>query len=251
MKIKILTQKPEYKFVVEDTNASFMNELRRAFMHELPILAIEDVYFTENSSALYDEMIASRLGMIPLKADLDKLELPEKCACKGKGCDKCQVKFTLKIAGKCMVYAEDLKTKSKTVDIIYPKMPIVTLMKGQEIKLRAVATLGIGKEHMKWSPGLAYYQRYPIIEVLGKGDIVKKAISFCPKGVFDKEGKVINLLHCDLCRSCQDRSDGAITVGGDNNKFIFNLESWGQLAPADGLKKASEVIKKKLKDVKL
>lgn len=248
MKIKMLSQKGEYKFIAENTNASFMNELRRAFMHELPIVAIEDVYFTKNSSALYDEIIAHRLGLIPIKADLDKFQ--GECKCKGKGCGKCEVRFTLKIAGPCTVYSGDLKIKNKDVKIIYPKMPIVVLSENQEIELQAVAILGIGKEHMKWSPGLAYYQRYPKIEV-GKGEAVKKGIEACPKGVFNNKGKVINLLNCDLCKSCQDKSKGAIKVDGEEGKFIFTLESWGQKEPKEGLKKACDVIKSKLKEVKL
>jgi len=250
MKIEKLNVKGEYKFVVSDTNASFVNELRRAFMHELPILAIEDVYFTKNSSALYDEIIAHRLGLVPVKADLDKLKFPQDCKCKGKGCGKCEIRFTLKIEGPCTVYTGDLKTKNKDVKIIYPKMPIVVLSEGQEIELQAVAVLGVGKEHMKWSPGLAYYQRYPKIEA-GKGEAAKKGASYCPKGVFDNTGKVINLLNCDLCKSCEDRSNGAIKVDGDDTKFIFTLESWGQLAPADALKRATGIVKNKLKELKL
>lgn len=250
MKIQKLNQKDEYKFIVEDTNASFMNEVRRAFMHELPILAVEDIFFTKNSSSLYDEMIAHRIGLIPIKADLSKLKTVEDCKCKGKGCASCQVKFTMKIVGPRTVYSGDLKSKTKGVEVLYPKMPIVILAEEQEIELQAVAVLGRGKDHMKWSPGLAFYQRYPVIKV-GSGDAVKKGIAFCPKDVFDNKGKVINLINCDLCKSCEEKSGGAIKIDGDDSKFIFTLESWGQVTPVDGLKRACDVIKKKLKEVKL
>lgn len=252
IKIKELEKKGnDYKFVVEDTTASFMNELRRAFMFELPILAIEDVYFIKNSSALYDEILAHRLGLLPLKADLSKIKAKESCSCKGEGCDKCEVKFTLKLSGPCTIYAKDIKTKDKSVKILYPEMPIVLLNEGQEIELQAIAVLGRGKDHIKWGSGLAYYQRYPKIVIGSNKDKVKEGVKHCPKDVFDNSGKVINLINCDLCKSCEARSDSAIKIEGEEGKFIFTLESWGQLSPEEGLKMACDIIKEKLKEVKL
>ncbi len=253
MKIKVLdTKENTHKFVLEDTTASFVNALRRAVMHELPILAIEDVFVSKNSSALYDEIIAHRLGLVPIKADLNKLVSLEECKCKGEGCDKCQVRFALKIAGPCMVYAKDLKIKNKSVQVLYPETPIVLLREKQELDLQAVAILGNGKEHMKWSTGLAFYQRYPKITVnTKKAADVKEGVDHCPKSVFDNKGKVINLLSCDLCKSCQDRANGAIEIDGEEGKFIFTLESWGQLEPKDALKRACDILKDKLKEVKL
>lgn len=252
MKISVLDKKEnDYRFVADGATASFMNELRRAFMFELPVLAIEDVYFVKNSSALYDEIIAHRLGLLPLKAGLSKMKFKEACSCKNKGCDKCEVKFTLKLAGPCMVYAKDLGTKNKGVEMLYPEMPVVLLRKNQEIELQAIAVLGRGSDHTKWSSGLAYYHRYPKIEISSNKDKVKEGITHCPKDVFDNNGKVINLINCDLCKSCETRSDGAIKVDGEEGKFIFTAESWGQIAPIDGLRQASDLISKKLKEVKL
>ncbi len=58
---------------------------------EVPTMAIEDVEFRKNNSILYDEIIAHRLGLVPLKTDLKSYNLPEKCKCKGEGCARFQL----------------------------------------------------------------------------------------------------------------------------------------------------------------
>ncbi len=232
------------KIIVENQTEGFMNALRRACMFNVPILAIEDVYFTKNSSALYDEIIAHRLGLTPLKTNT-KLISKEICRCKGEGCSGCQVKFSLDSSGPKIVTAKELVGDKKAADIICPDMPIVELLEGQELKFDAIAVLGTGKEHMKWSSGLVYFQHYPKIT----GFSVEGA-KHCPKGVF-ADGKVKNLEACDLCLSCVDKSNGKIKVEGEPNKFILTVESWGQLTPKELITQACNVINAKLKEVKV
>ena len=97
MKASVIS-KNEEKLVLDlkDIKPEIANLLRRTIITQVPVLAIEDVFFTKNSSALFDETIAHRLGLIPLKTDLKSYNLPEDCKCKGKGCAKCQVKIKLK-----------------------------------------------------------------------------------------------------------------------------------------------------------
>ena len=53
-----------------------------------------------------------------------------------------------------MVYASELKSKDPAIKPVYPKMPIVKLLKGQSLEQEALDGLGNGKEDSKWSPGL-------------------------------------------------------------------------------------------------
>ena len=70
MSIKILSKSNEkVTFIIDKITSELANSLRRAAVFKVPTLAIEDVYFTENNSAMYDEQIALRLGLIALKAD--------------------------------------------------------------------------------------------------------------------------------------------------------------------------------------
>ena len=50
-------------------DASIANAFRRILIAEIPTLAIEDVYVRDNTSLVQDEVLASRLGLIPLKGN--------------------------------------------------------------------------------------------------------------------------------------------------------------------------------------
>ena len=65
MAMKLL-KKDEGKIIFEtDMNISLANAIRRS-VGEIPILAIDEVDIYKNDSALYDEAIAHRLGLIPI-----------------------------------------------------------------------------------------------------------------------------------------------------------------------------------------
>ncbi|MBT3940771.1 DNA-directed RNA polymerase subunit D [Candidatus Woesearchaeota archaeon] len=159
MKIQKLKSesKGEVIFAISEVKPSFVNALRRAFSFEVPVLAMEDIYFVNNSSALYDEIISHRLGLIPLTTDTKTYEFKETCTCKGEGCAKCTVKLALKVAGPKMVKAKDLKSTDPTVKPVFPEIPIVELLEGQELEFEAIAELGEGKTHAKWCAGHAFY----------------------------------------------------------------------------------------------
>lgn len=50
-------------------DASFANALRRILLAEVPTVAIENVYMWNNTSIIHDEVLAHRLGMIPINVD--------------------------------------------------------------------------------------------------------------------------------------------------------------------------------------
>ncbi|MEK6910139.1 MAG: DNA-directed RNA polymerase subunit D, partial [Candidatus Aenigmatarchaeota archaeon] len=126
MKVQIVDRSDlEIKFLVEGIQPPFANELRRIMMGEIPTMAIEWVDFLKNDSALNDEIVANRLGHVPLKFDKKAYNMARDCKCEGKGCSLCQVKITLKKKGPGMVYAGDLKSKAKDVVPVFDKMPIV------------------------------------------------------------------------------------------------------------------------------
>ena len=252
MEVKQL-EKSENKitFLVSGISPYLANALRRTMMEEVPTLAIEEVEFRDNSSVLYDEIIAHRLGLIPLRTDLKTYELPEECSCKGKGCAKCQLKLSLKARSAGTVYASEIESKDPKVKPVHPKMPIVKLLKGQKVEFDAIAVLGKGKEHSKWSPCLAYYKGKPIINIKSKCENPEQVVASCPVNVFDlKQDSVVvnkeNEMNCHLCLACVDKSNGAISVEGSETDFIFTVESWGQLEPREIVKEAAGLFAKKL-----
>jgi len=253
MKINIIKQdkkQNKISFILENTTPAFANLIRRTIIGDVPSIAIEDVEFKYNDSILYDEMVALRLGLIPLTTDLKTYNFPEDCKCKGKGCARCSVILSLKVKGPKTVYASDLTSKDPKIKPVFPETPIVKLLKGQKLEIIATAVLGKGKNHIKWGSGTAFYQYKPIIEV--KNCANEKVAEVCPKKVFQfKNNKIVinkdKLLDCHLCGACTDEcQDGSIKVKGDKNNLLFSVESWGQLPIKEMLTKASEIIDNRL-----
>jgi DNA-directed RNA polymerase subunit D len=241
-------EKDRLVFVIDGITPAFANTLRRMMIAETPTLAIHTVEITKNMSALYDEIIAHRLGLLPIKTDLKSYNTKEECKCKGKGCAMCQLDFSLKVSGPCMVMASDLVSKDPKCVPVHPDTPIVPLEKNKKLELTAKAKLGKGKEHMKFSPGLVYYRAYPSIEVKNCTE-PKKCVEVCPKKVFREENnklKIVNLEECDLCNACVDACGGCINVSQEENKFMFFIESWGQLSPKEILLKALDALDEKV-----
>jgi DNA-directed RNA polymerase subunit D len=146
------------KFSIEGITTGLAGELRRIMISEVPTMAIEFVDFHSNDSMLWDEIIAHRLGLVPLTYDTKFYNMKDDCRCDDKGCAHCQVSFALKKKGPCMVYSGDLKSTDEKVNPLYDKIPIVELMEGQELELEATAQLGVGKKHAKWQASVVGYK---------------------------------------------------------------------------------------------
>lgn len=258
MEVELLEQNKKegkLKFLLTKSTPSYANTLRRMMIAEVPVMAIEDIEFRANNSVLYDEMIALRLGLIPLTTDLKAYNLPKKCSCLGAGCARCQLKLTLKAEGPKTVYSGDIKSKDPKVKAVYDKIPIVKLLEGQSLEFEATAVLGQGKEHAKWIGGHVFYQNMPIIKIVKQPQDAEKIAKACPKNVYEvkagklavKEGK---LMACDLCEACVEADKESIEVKADETQFIFTMESWGQLSPKEMLEKAIEQFDEKLEEFK-
>ncbi len=236
-------------FVLKDSNVSIANALRRIAIDEVPVMAIEDVELRKNSSVLYDETVGHRLGLVPLKTDLESYNLPSECKCGGVGCARCQVKLTLEADEAGYVYSEGLKSKDPKIKPVFGKMPIVKLLKGQKLEIEATATLGLGKEHAKWSPGLVFYKHYPHLKIVR--EIKEQSlVELFPKIFESKSGKItINeseFLKSHLTDSIEEITEGAVKVEEDESSFVFVVESWGQLDCKEIMESAISIYEKKL-----
>lgn len=255
--VKLIEKERDEKisFMIKDSTPASANALRRAIISEVPTMAINEVEFRKNSSLLYDEIVAHRLGLIPLTTDLKSYNLQSKCKCEGKGCARCQVKLTLKAKGPEIVYANELKSKDPAIKPVYPKMPIVKLLKNQFLELEATATLGRGIEHVKWSPGTAHYKQRPIIEIKETKEPCpncERCVEECPVDVFEYKNNKLsiikeNYLKCTLCEACMDTCPEHVTVTPSND-YIFYAESFGQLDSRAMVLEATKVIQEQLEE---
>lgn len=262
MDIKILEEKENtLRFLLNGTSHAYANGLRRAMMAEVPAMAIEDVIILENTSVLYDEVIAHRLGLIPLKTDLDAFVLPEDCDCKSElGCSKCRASFTLEASAvdePVMVYSSDLKGDSEVIPVS-PNIPIVKLGASQRLKLEVYAKLGRGLEHAKWQPTSACAYKYLPKITLNPENLAnpEDVIGICPTDVYmrDSEKKIAirDELACTLCMDCVEKATPVdskktfpVKVEEDDTSFIFRVESTGALPPRKIVEEAVKVLDKK------
>lgn len=260
--IRVIEEKDNaLRFLLEGTNHAYANALRRAMIAEVPAMAIEDVIIVENTSVLYDEVIAHRLGLIPLKTDLDAYVLPEECDCKSElGCSKCRASFTLEaeaVDEPVMVYSSDLKGETG-VTPVSGNIPIVKLGPSQKLRLELYARLGKGIEHAKWQPVSACAYKYlPKVSVnpdnLSNPDEV---IRICPTDVYarDPESKIVvrDEMACTLCMDCvkkavplDPKKASPVKVTGDETSYVFYVESTGAIPPRRVVTEATKLIDKK------
>lgn len=68
--VRALSETPEeFVFELVGVDAPIANALRRILLAEVPTMAIETVFIKCNTSILQDEVLAHRLGLIPLAID--------------------------------------------------------------------------------------------------------------------------------------------------------------------------------------
>ena len=123
----------------------YANALRRICLNGVPIYAVESVDVLENSSVLADEGVAHRVGLIPLKTDLEASK-------DGNESDKIMLTLDSGVSDETRtILSGDLKSQDSNITPTSDDIPIVTLAPGQSLKFEAYARLGKGTEHAKWN----------------------------------------------------------------------------------------------------
>lgn len=246
---KIKSEKEKMIFEISGINEVEANTLRRIIIAEIPIMAIEEVDIAKNDSSLYDEILAHRMGLVPLTTDPSSYNLIERCSCKGKGCTKCQTTLKLAAKGPKTVYAEELTAKDPKVKAVYDKMPIVILTEEQEIKLVATARMGKGKTHMKFSPAIVMYKHKPILKINNDSKMIEKYKNLIPAKAL-KDGKLNEdlIINNNLYGPLESIDPNLVKVSYAKDTFLFTIESFGQLDIKDMLKEAMKEFNYKLDD---
>lgn len=230
--------------LLESFKLSLVNSLRRAMMNSVDTLAIEDVTIFKNTSSMYDEVLASRLGLVPLKT------LPELSK------SKKEISFKLKETGPKTVHASDLIPSDKDIIPVYPDTLLLNLKEGESVELEAKAVFGRGSDHVKFSPAHVSYHFYPVIDIK-KGSIkgAAEVASLCPVNILEGNGNDLSVKKgmvqdCILCKACEDYAgQDSIKISSDPDKIVFDVDNWGQLDTAEIFKQALDSLNEELKEL--
>ena len=252
---------------------------------EVATLAIDSITIEENTSPLFDEFIAHRMGLLPIICtQLDSLEPRYRCKCQ-LGCSKCTRTLSLNVFN-----SSDSPLNVTTNDLvggtqdIYPvhsdKNPlsahpqhqtalqavvIAKLAPGQTLRMSCIASKSIGKEHAKFIPG--HIKMFPLPKITlnqailsaGKGmgsEQRKELASVCPTNAItykkDTDSvEIENALACVQCMECMKTAENlgaldGIIVEEDESVFFYTIESFGQLTPIEILKQGLQNYKTKI-----
>lgn len=261
LKLDVLKES-EHKivFLTEGISIEMINAIRRILLTEIPVMAIDEIIILKNDSPLYDEILSHRLGLIPLKTDLEAYKLPHECDCLGYGCPLCQVSLTCEITNTTNapleIYSGDLNSNDPKIVPVDPYIPIVNIDKNGKVIIEAYAILGFAKNHAKWQAvSNVAYRYYPIVEFdaneLKDSEEKKLIVKMCPEKLFELiNNDSLKLKEdywksCTLCMSCEKNSNGKIKVVPKKDTYIFSIESDGVLPFNVLIRKVFEIFNEK------
>jgi DNA-directed RNA polymerase subunit D len=146
----------EARFVARGITPAFANGIRRAIVADVPTMSIDTVRMIENSSVMFDEQIALRLGLVPLTTPPGEFEEGD------------SVTLALDVTGPDTAYSGDIQSAEPLVEPADRNIPIIDLKEGQRLEFEAEAVLGRGKDHAKHQGGVAVgYRHLQRVEVVG------------------------------------------------------------------------------------
>ena len=219
------------RFVVRGLTPAFANGIRRAMIADVPTFSIDTVRFVENSSVMFDEMIALRLGLVPLTTPLDDYEVGEKAT------------LAMDVQGPATAYSGDLESSDNLVQPADEHIPIIELKEGQRLEFEADAVLGTGKEHAKHQGGVAVgYRHLQRVEVVDDADEFAESEPNILRGVIETEdGDLVPTSEFDHDLT-KRYPDAEIAVTDVPNAFVFHVESDGSMSAEELVLRAVESI---------
>lgn len=288
IEIQSLT-KDELVFDMIGIDAPIANAFRRIMISEVPTIAIEKVVIVNNTSIIQDEVLAHRIGLVPIKVDpryfiekpkkdqtddepieLDNEQLLENETLLFKldvSCTKNPKQDESNPYIDSIVKSSQLKwipfgqqkKELKEVKPVHDDIVLAKLRPGQKIHLECYAEKGIGKTHSKWSPvSTAFYRILPEIKITKKFDhqkLGKKLVEKCPMKVFDIEDDQVIVKKprdCTMCRECirDEGWENYVNLSRIKDHFIFSIESVGIYSPEEIFREALRIFYKKVLIVK-
>jgi len=278
--IKILESSPNrIAIAVEGFPLELVNSIRRTILSEVPVMAIEWVYVTRNDSALFNEMLSHKLGLLVIKSDkaIEKYLPPEECRAdlecvEDPSCvdafitkkPECFVRMVLKKENPAgaqeallTVKVSDIESEDPDVYPVHGETQLTLLASGQSLDVEMYARLGRGKEHAKFIPAVLVLKYVPVIKYDSKS-ITEECLECIRK--YNPEladtiskGSKSRIMWYDtgntsLLRQCAERTcETGLKVEYDKNRLILVVESHGALDSRKIISLAIKELDKKVR----
>lgn len=266
------------EFVLSNTDVSVANALRRVILSHVPTIAVDLVEIEENSTVLNDEFIAHRLGLIPLVSSrVGEMKSPFETE---EDDDFTDVEFNIDVTcttdDTLEVTSNDFQLDPRFPDVApvgysaggveadQKGILIVKMRKNQELRLRAIARKGIGKDHAKWQPvATVCFQYMPdirlnhaLISTLTDAQREAWVASTPGSEVFrlNKATQQIEVVNAEayaydgecIAKAEEMGKPGLVEIQPMQDVFIFRVESTGVLPPEVIVSTALSVLQQKL-----
>jgi DNA-directed RNA polymerase subunit D len=217
------------RFLVRNITPAFANGIRRAMIADVPTLSVDTARVIENSSVMFDEQIAHRLGLVPLTTP-DDYEVGE------------TVTLSIDVEGPNTAYSGDLVSSDDQVQPADENVPIIDLKDGQRLEAEADAVLDYGKGHAKHQGGVAVsYRHLQRVEVVGDRDEYEDEEPNILRGVIEDDGELVGTEQFD--HDLTQRYPGKeVEVHDVPNAFVFHVETDGSLTVEELVTKAAETL---------
>ncbi|KAG1739864.1 DNA-directed RNA polymerase [Suillus paluster] len=266
---KIIKTAP-VEFDLVGVDASIANAYRRI------LIAEDKVYVWDNTSVVVDEVLAQRIGLVPLNVkmikptDRNTLVFRLQVACQRRKhapkdtTDPSKLYINHEVLsshfrrvpqGEQEVVVADNPPAPTNLDIVLTK-----LQPGQEIDMELHAVKGVGKDHAKFCPvATASYRLLPLV-ILNPDKLVPRELAdffqkcFSPGVVqVDPRTKAVSVDSKKMQKEMMSREvyrhpefEGCIRLVRVRDHFLFNIESEGFYPPQRLLPEAITVMRAKI-----
>ncbi len=228
--MKIVSKENVRLVFVVKMSETLANAVRR-YVGRVPTLAIDEVELSKNDSPLYDEAVAHRLGLVPLKVKKVKEE---------------EVELSITHKDKGYVYSSEI---NGDLEPVYGTIPITYLRENQELKIKATVKSGCGEEHSKFNPGAIFYRLSEEITMDKKFKSQLEAAGVV-NPIKDKGNNIVLVDNLDkpildLCEGVAKQASEKVELK-DSGNLVVAVDSFGQLKVEDVFLKSVDALKKDL-----
>lgn len=202
-------------FVLHASHAE-ANAVRVALLEYVKCFAIHEVRVVTNTTGFPSEVIAKRIGLIPLLATDETLPSLISCAA------------TLQIEGKKQAMSDDIVFSMAAVSAL-KGIQICHVPKGSSLLVNCSIKSGCGEDHVIWqqASSVAFAERprvrvkKPVVDL----EEAHQLAQLCPRGVFSDQLAVEREDRCIDCASCGSFAEVWTDPASDGLVFRYETVS--------------------------